>query len=180
MKTVREIMTEPVMIRSSATIEAAILLIQVHQVRSLVVEKCHEDGCYGLLVEQDIVHKVVALGIDPSHIRVGSLMWQACILIPPKATLREAAQILAEAEISHAPVIEAGKLLGTVSITDILRQLCPVEAPAGNQQQQTDVAWWRPQQTTARMGGDSRLLQPQIKAQLAFDDDMRFGCKTVF
>jgi len=176
MITVRDIMTQPVVIRSSATIETAIVLMQAHQVRSLIVEKCHEDGCYGILVERDIVHKVVALGIDPCHIRVGSLMWQACTRLPIDATLQEAAQVLADAGASHAPVVENHRLLGVVSVTDILNQMCP----ASDLSDEAKPLWQLPQRDYGHQERESQIVQSDNDALLVFEDDMRSGCRTTF
>ncbi len=174
--TVRDIMSRPVVIHSSDTIENAIRLMQANQVRSLIVEKCHEDGCYGLLVEKDIVHKVVAPGRDPRHVRVGSLMWPACAQIPLSATVQEAAQFLADAEVSHAPVIESNRLLGIVSVTDILSQVCV----AGPSWDQTQAFWQLPQQAYATQDREARIVQKDNEALVRFEDDMRASCKTTF
>ncbi|MGF1515613.1 MAG: CBS domain-containing protein [Elainellaceae cyanobacterium] len=168
-------MTRPVVIHSSDTIENAIRLMQANQVRSLVVEKCHEDGCHGILIEQDIVHKVVALGKDPQHVRVGSVMWQACTPVSLNATLQEAARALADAEISHAPVIEGHRLLGVISVTDILAHLGGADLSCG-----PELFWGRTQQPQSLEERTAQIMQRDQNALATFEDDMRYGCKTVF
>ncbi|MGF1535777.1 MAG: CBS domain-containing protein [Elainellaceae cyanobacterium] len=181
MATVRDIMTRPVVIHSSDTIENAIRLMQANEVRSLVVEKCHEDGCYGILIEEDIVHHVVASGRDPRHVRVGSLMWQACAQIPLGATTQEAAQILSDAQICHAPVVENHRLLGVVSVSDILAQLCTTESASDKSQ-----LFWRSRRTPNEIQGRAiqaraaQMAQRDNEALVSFEDDMRYGCKTLF
>ena len=126
MLTVRDIMTRPVVvIRSSATVENAILLMRAKRVRSLIVEEEYESGPYGIITEKDIVFKVIATGKNPDFIRVRDIMRQPCIQMPASATLREAAQILADAGIHRTPVIEHDELLGIVSVTDILIKSLP-------------------------------------------------------
>ncbi|MEO0455260.1 MAG: CBS domain-containing protein [Cyanobacteria bacterium P01_A01_bin.114] len=118
---VRDIMTSPVvMIRSSATVAHAIELMQARGVRSLIIDKCHADGPFGILTEKDIVYNVTAQGGDPAHVRVCSIMRQPCIQISIEATVQEAAQTLAAAAVHRAPVIEHNEILGIVSVTDIL------------------------------------------------------------
>lgn len=125
MLTVRDIMTRPVVvIRSSVTVENAIWLMRANRVRSLVVEKSHGEGPYGILTEKDIVYKVIAPGDNPSFVRVSSIMRQPCIQIPANATVQEAAQFLADTGIHRAPVVEDNELLGIVSVTDILIKGC--------------------------------------------------------
>ena len=121
MLTVKDIMTQPVaVIRSSATVEQAIGVMRAEGVRSLIVEKAHKDGSYGIVTEKDIVYNVIARGDDPSQVHVGSIMRQPCIQMPHNATMREAAQLLADSGIQRAPVVESNQLLGIVSVTDIL------------------------------------------------------------
>ncbi|NER82151.1 MAG: CBS domain-containing protein [Leptolyngbya sp. SIO1D8] len=127
MLTVREIMTRPVVvIHSLATVENAIWLMRAKRVRSLIVEKLHEDDAYGILTEKDVVYKVISPGKNPAFVRVGSIMRQPCIHLPANATVQEAAQIFADTGIHRAPVIEHNELLGIVSITDILVKGYPV------------------------------------------------------
>ncbi|MDJ0708084.1 MAG: CBS domain-containing protein [Leptolyngbyaceae cyanobacterium MO_188.B28] len=114
-------MTKPVVvIRRSATVENAIWLMRAQRVRSLVVEESHEKGPHGILTEKDIVYEVIAQGDNPHFVRVGDIMRRRCVQVPVSATLQEAAQILADAGIHRAPVIERNELLGIVSVTDIL------------------------------------------------------------
>ncbi len=121
MLTVRDIMTRSVVVvRCAATIEDAIWLMRAKQVRSLIVEKAFEDAPYGIITEKDIVYGVTALGKDPSMVFVGSLMRRPCIKIRSDISIEAAAQRLSEAGIHRAPVIENNKLLGMLSVTDIL------------------------------------------------------------
>lgn len=172
---VQAIMTQPTVIRSSATVEDALSLMQDHQVRVLVVAKCHEDGCYSILTAQDIVYRVAAQGIDPAHVRVGTLMGQACVQLVRQMSLQAAAQCLAEAQVSHAPVIEDNKLIGLVSVTDILRQLYPV---SGNKPEPAPNTWRSPQSRYAYAGRTGKSASPEMR--LSLEDDMRFGCTTRF
>lgn len=121
MLTIRDIMTRPVVvIRSSATVANAIWIMRSQRVRSLIVEKIEPDVSYGILTEKDIVYNVIAPGNNPRFTLVSDIMRYPCISLPPDATIQEAAQLLSDAGVHRAPVIEHKKLLGIVSVTDIL------------------------------------------------------------
>ncbi|MGB7087436.1 MAG: CBS domain-containing protein [Phormidesmis sp.] len=118
-------MTQPVVvIRSRATIANAIWLMRVKRVRSLIVEKLSPEISYGILTEKDIVYNVIAPGSNPGFVRVGEIMRHPCIALPPGASVQQAAQMLSDAGVHRAPVIQQNQLLGMVSVTDILNKGC--------------------------------------------------------
>jgi len=121
MLTVAEIMTTDVFtIRSSAKVVQAIALMQEKKVRSLIVEKASQNGAYGILTERDIVYKVTAKSADPFNIMVGEIMNTPCIVVEPTLSLSEVAKRFLDEGIQRAPVIKDGRLVGVVSITDII------------------------------------------------------------
>lgn len=121
MLSVKDIMTRPVLvIRSSATVANAIWMMRAQRVRSLVVEKLTPEVSYGMLTEKDIVYNVIAPGHNPGFVRISDIMRYPCIYLPPEASVQEAAQLLSNAGVHRAPVIQDNELLGIVSVTDIL------------------------------------------------------------
>ena len=107
-------------IRSSAKVTQAIALMQTHGLRSLIVERAVQGGAYGILTERDVVYKVVAKSADPLHVMVGEIMSSPCLTLDPAMSLFEAALRFESAAIQQAPVVEDGRLLGIVSVTDII------------------------------------------------------------
>ncbi|NEQ46460.1 MAG: CBS domain-containing protein [Leptolyngbya sp. SIOISBB] len=121
MLTIADIMTEEVqVIDRLATVADAIVQMQTHGVRSLIVDRPSPDLPYGVLTERDVVYKVFARNLDPDRVRVQDIMRQPCIALEPHITLREAALVMSDAGIQRAPVIQAGELLGIVSVTDLV------------------------------------------------------------
>lgn len=121
MLTVTDIMsTEVFTIRSSAKVTQAIDLMQKNDVRSLVVERAVQGGTYGIVTERDVVYKVMAESVDPLHMMVCEIMKNPCVVVDASLGLRDVARRFREAGIQQAPVIDAGKLVGVVSISDII------------------------------------------------------------
>ncbi|MEY3298600.1 MAG: hypothetical protein RLZZ597_1860 [Cyanobacteriota bacterium] len=112
--------TDVLSIASSATVAAAIDLMQQHQMRSLLVEHRHGGMPYGMVTERDIVYTVVARGHDPERVLVQDIMHQPCIALTPELTIQEASKVLSETGLHRAPVVKNGRLLGVISVTDIL------------------------------------------------------------
>lgn len=129
MLTAREIMTADVItIGGSATVAEAVKLMKDKGLRSLIVERRTEGDPYGMVTETDIVYKVAAYGHDPKTMHVYEIMTKPCIVVPPDLGVEYIARLFAQARIRRAPVVE-GRLLGVVSITDILRKSDFVEKP---------------------------------------------------
>jgi signal-transduction protein with cAMP-binding, CBS, and nucleotidyltransferase domain len=98
------------------------------KLRSLIVERRYEEDAYGIVTETDIVYKVTAFGKDPKKVRVYEIMTKPCIVINPDLAIEYVARLFANTGIRRAPVIE-GKLLGIISVTDILTKSDFVERP---------------------------------------------------
>ena len=127
-----EIMTKDVVtIRGSATVAEAVALMKEKGLRSLIVEPRHENDPYGTVTETDIVYKVAAYGHDPKKMRVYEIMTKPCIVVNPELGAEYVARLFANSRIRRAPVIK-GKLLGVISISDILRKSDFVEKPKSN------------------------------------------------
>lgn len=121
MLTVSDIMTKPVVVvRTSTTIANAMWIMRAKRVRSLVVEQLGPEVSYGMITEKDIVYDVIASGANPGFVWVGDVMQYPCVCLSPETTIREAAQMMAEADVNRAPVMDEKQLLGIVSVTDIL------------------------------------------------------------
>ncbi len=126
-----EIMTkEVVTIRGAATVAEAVKLMKEKNLRALVVDRRHEQDAYGILTETDIVYKVAAFGNDPNKTRVYEIMTKPCIVVNPDLGVEYVARLFANTGIRRAPVID-GKLVGIISVTDILRKSDFVEKPKG-------------------------------------------------
>ena len=59
-------------------------------------------------------------------------MRHPCIELAPEATVQEAAQLLSDAGIHRAPVIQDQQLLGMLSVTDIIEK-CSKSVPSLNE-----------------------------------------------
>ncbi|HAN73855.1 MAG TPA: hypothetical protein DCQ63_05850 [Planktothrix sp. UBA8402] len=124
-----DIMTsEVVTIKGSATVADAVAQMNELCLRSLIVERRHEQDAYGIVTETDIVYKVIAYGKDPKKIRVYEIMTKPCISVNPDLGVEYVARLFAQTGIRRAPVIQ-DELLGIISVTDILSKGDFVENP---------------------------------------------------
>jgi CBS domain-containing protein len=108
-------------IHAAATVAEAVTKLKDTGLRSLIVERSSEEDAYGILTTTDIVYKVVAKGLDPRAVHVHEVMTKPCIVVNPDLEVEQIAALFANTGIRRAPVI-AGRLLGIVSSSDILRK----------------------------------------------------------
>jgi CBS domain-containing protein len=73
------------------------------------------------LTESDIVYTIAAYGRDPREVQVHEIMTKPCIVVNPDLSVEHVARLFANHHLRRAPVIKK-KLLGIVSVTDIIRQ----------------------------------------------------------
>jgi CBS domain-containing protein len=125
----RDIMTTDVVtISGSATVAEAVKIMKDKKLRALVVDRRSNNDPYGIVTETDIVYKIAAYGHDPKKMRVYEIMTKPCVVVNPDLGVEYIARLFANTRIRRAPVIE-GKLLGIVSVTDILKKGDIVEKP---------------------------------------------------
>ncbi len=83
----------------------------------MVVE---DERVVGLFSERDLLKRVVAAGHDPASVRVGELMSSDLTFAAPDETYEEGIRKMQKARCRHLPILENNKLLGLVSLRDLL------------------------------------------------------------
>jgi signal-transduction protein with cAMP-binding, CBS, and nucleotidyltransferase domain len=97
---------------------AAARRMRDEKIGSLLVEK---NGDYvGILTETDIVRKAAAEGKNMSTLSVEALMHEPIVSIESTKTVREAMDRMGDFGVRHLAVCKAGKVVGMVSVRDIL------------------------------------------------------------
>jgi uncharacterized membrane protein len=104
-----------VTIGAEASLAEAARLLREHHISSVLVPG--PKGLSGILTERDFV-KLAAGGEDPTALTVGARMSVDLVTVSPKADITEAAELMAEHRIRHLPVVDAGRLVGILSIRD--------------------------------------------------------------
>jgi len=124
MPTARELMsTDLVTIDGMATaLDAAKLMAEKH-VRALVVERREPKDAYGIVTQRDVVYKVMADGTDPASVKVHEIMSKPLVVVNPDLDIRFVARLMRNVGLSRAPVIGEGRLMGIVSVTDVLKAI---------------------------------------------------------
>jgi CBS domain-containing protein len=75
----------------------------------------------GIFSERDLLNRVVAQRIDPTHLTVGAVMSELKAQIRADETPHEALQRMESIGCRHLPVVDGGRWIGMLSIRDLLK-----------------------------------------------------------
>jgi CBS domain-containing protein len=89
------------------------------EVGALVV--LEEKEIRGLLSERDYARKVILQGRHSKDTQVQEIMTRRVITVEPQQTVEACMVLMTDKRIRHLPVIEEGRLIGIVSIGDIVK-----------------------------------------------------------
>ena len=120
--TIRQILAKKPAVYSiepQATVYEALKVMADKNVGALVV--LEGEQLAGIFSERDYARKVVLLGKSSKDTPVSELMTEKVVTIDPDRTAGECMALMTEKRFRHLPVIEGGKLVGVISIGDVVR-----------------------------------------------------------
>jgi len=79
------------------------------------------DELAGILSERDYARKVILHGKSSRETRVSAIMTSDVICIDSSWTAEQCMALMTEKRVRHLPVVERGRLIGVVSIGDVVR-----------------------------------------------------------
>lgn len=123
--------TSPVTIDLDADLWSAMRMLLSTGLRHLVVQDA--DGrCRGILSDRYVVAEWPGDAIGARSTRVRQMLGDPAPQLPPTATVAEAARVMLAAETDALVVVnDAGRTLGIVTGSDLIRALATPEATVG-------------------------------------------------
>lgn len=112
--------SEVMTIRSDATVDSAMHRLRLENVGALVVS----DGglaADGIISERDIVRGFAEHGCEALNMSVRALMTRHVHTCSPDSKLPDVMSAMTRYRIRHVPVVDDGRLVGIVSIGDIVK-----------------------------------------------------------
>ena len=118
---VRELMHPgAVTIEPGSSAALAARLISRHNVGILPV--CAGDGrLRGMVTDRDIILRCIAPEEDPAQTPVRDIMSRYPATLSPTDDCGDAVKLMAEKQLRRLPVVEGGKLVGILSLSDLAR-----------------------------------------------------------
>ena len=125
MKTVAELLkVKPARVVSIApeqTVLEAIKVLAAEDIGAAIVMT--GDRLAGIFSERDYTRKVILKGRSSDTTRVEEIMTSTVIVVSPRTKARECMALMTDKNIRHLPVVEEGRVIGMVSIRDIVSDI---------------------------------------------------------
>ena len=99
----------------------ALQMMADHNVGALPVVQA--EHLVGIFSERDYARKVVLLGKNSTQTTVSEIMSEKVFTVGPDSTVEDCMQMMSDKRIRHLPVLEGSKLVGILSIGDIVKTM---------------------------------------------------------
>jgi CBS domain-containing protein len=115
-------------IASSATVFEAIQMMADKNIGALPVI----DGgkLVGIISERDYTRKVILKGKSSRDTPVGDVMTRELVTTDPEGTVTECMRLMTEKRVRHLPVMVEGKMIGILSIGDLVKRIITAQTAA--------------------------------------------------
>ena len=104
----------------ASVFEAVKLMAQVNVGALVVVE--HEQ-VVGIVTERDYARKVALLDRSSRDTPTRDIMTSPVMYVPPRHTSDQCMALMTESRLRHLPVMDDGKLIGIISIGDLVKDI---------------------------------------------------------
>jgi len=125
MKTVKEILQTKsyrlLSIASEATVLDALKMMAEHEVGALVV--LDGERLAGIFSERDYARKVILHGKASKDVLVSEIMTHKVVCVGPEQSVEDCMTLMTDKRIRHLPVLQDKKVIGVISIGDVLKEV---------------------------------------------------------
>ena len=104
-----------------ATVYEAIDLMAQKGVGALLVME--DERLVGIVSERDYARKVILKGRGSREVLVREIMSHPVLCIHPDSTIEQTMALMTENHVRHLPVVVGEKVLGVISIGDVVRSI---------------------------------------------------------
>ena len=81
------------------------------------------DAIVGIFTERDYARKIALMGRTSAVTQVKDVMTSAVLFVRPDQTSEQCMQIMSNNRLRHLPVVDGGKLVGMISIGDLVKDI---------------------------------------------------------
>lgn len=126
MATVAKILEEKgnnvIRIDGSATVIEAVQAMVDANVGAILVTADDVTDVQGIFTERDYLRRVAVQGLGERDTPVREVMSSPVVVITPETEVEEAMALMTDRRIRHVPVVQSEKVVGIISIGDLVRK----------------------------------------------------------
>ena len=108
-------------IAPTATVLDAVTLMARKSIGALLVTD--DERIVGIITERDYARKIILLGRASKETLVSVIMTAEVMYVRPDHTSEECMALMTENRVRHLPVMDDGKLIGMLSIGDLVKNI---------------------------------------------------------
>ena len=108
-------------IAPTATVLDAVTLMARKSIGALLVTD--DERIVGIITERDYARKIILLGRASKETLVSVIMTAEVMYVRPDHTSEECMALMTENRVRHLPVMDDGKLIGMLSIGDLVKDI---------------------------------------------------------
>lgn len=108
-------------ITPSASVFDALKLMADNSIGSLVVME--SDNIVGMITERDYARKIILMARSSKDTPVRDIMTDSVMYVRPGHTSEECMMLMTENRLRHLPVMDDGKMIGIISIGDLVKDI---------------------------------------------------------
>ena len=124
MKTARQLLAQKgnqtLSVEISASVYDALLTMAEHDVGALLV--MNKGKLAGIFSERDYARSVILKGLSSKQTSITEVMSAKVITVSPDQTVEDCMNLMSDKRIRHLPVLDQGKLIGVLSIGDLVKE----------------------------------------------------------
>jgi CBS domain-containing protein len=106
-------------VEPDAPVLEAIRAMAAHHVGALLVMQ--GEALRGIVSERDYARKVILKGRSSADTPVRDIMTAEVITVSPETSVQTCMQLMTDRRVRHLPVLEGGRVVGMVSIGDLVK-----------------------------------------------------------
>lgn len=110
-----------IMVAPNDTVYRALQVMSENNVGAVMI--CEEDQMLGIFTERDYCRKIILMGRSSLNTPIQDIMTKNMITINPTQSMEECMELMTKYHIRHIPVVEAGNLVGVISMRDVLEAI---------------------------------------------------------
>lgn len=103
------------------TVFEALRVMAEHNIGAVLV--LDGQDLLGILSERDYARKVVLQGKSSRTMPVHEIMTRRVITVRPEQSIEECMALMTEHRVRHLPVMDKGKIIGVISIGDVVKAI---------------------------------------------------------